>query len=253
MTIVVGPCMRRACGSARTWIALLGLIAAVALSPSARAAGGAAGAVLEARAVAGVERVVMRAVGELIVRQGETESLQVEAEPALLPKIASEVRDGTLYLAFRATPIWTTAPLRFHLTVRQIESLESVASANVRIGALRAESFLLTLSGSGNVDIESLDARRFETRLTGSGNVRIGAGRVGRQRVLLQGSGNYLAGAMASHSATLSIEGSGNAMVHAGEELVVRIAGSGNVRYHGNPLVEHIVTGSGGVSRVGGW
>lgn len=253
MAIAVAPGMRHACSSVRTGVAVLGLIVAVTLSPSARAAGGGAGAILEPRTVTGIERVVMRAAGELIVTQGATEKLQVEAEPALLPKIASEVRDGTLYLAFRTTPIWTTAPLRFHLTVRQIESLEAVASANVRIGSLHADSFLLVLGGSGNVEIESLDARRFETRLTGSGNVRIGGGRVGRQRVLLQGSGNYLAGAMGSHTAMLSIEGSGNATVHAGEELVVRIAGSGNVRYHGNPLVEHVVTGSGGVSRAGGW
>ena len=69
------------------------------LVPSARAgddAGGdrtgdAAGTATEQRPVAGIDRIVMRATGELIVRQGPSESLTVEAEPRLLPQIASEV------------------------------------------------------------------------------------------------------------------------------------------------------------------
>ena len=210
----------------------------------------AAGTAVEQRPVADIRRVVMRATGELIVRQGQRETLQVEAEPRLLPKIASEVRDGTLFLEFHGSQINTAHPLVFRLTVKQLEGLDSVASADVRIGALRADSFLLRLTGSGEVGIETLDAARFETELSGAGTVRVDGGRVGEQTLRLRGSGDYVAGALQSRNARVSLDGSGDATVRAGESLVVRIAGSGDLRYFGDPRVEQVISGAGSVSRA---
>jgi len=225
------------------------LLAALVALPGS---GDAAGTATEQRAVAGVRRVVMRATGELIVREGPSERLVVEAEPQLLPKIASEVRDGTLYLEFHANQINTPYPLRFHLTVKRLEGLDSVASAEVHIGALHTDSFVLKLTGSGDVDIEALDAARFETQLTGAGNVSVGGGRVGQQTLILKGSGDYTAGALDSRKASVNIDGSGNATVRTSEQLVVRIGGTGDVRFHGNPRVDEIISGAGSVTRADG-
>lgn len=224
----------------------------VAMLGAVSAAAGAAGTATEQRAVDGVRRIVLRATGELIVREGARESLVVEAEPRLLPKIASEVRNGTLYLEFDGNQINTAYPLRFRLTVKRLEGVDSVASANMDIGALHTDSFVLKLAGSGDVGIEALDAARFETQLTGAGNVSVGGGRVGQQTLILKGSGDYAAGALASRKASIHIEGSGNATVRASDELVVRIGGTGDVRFYGNPRVDEIVSGAGSVARADG-
>ncbi|MDO9599366.1 MAG: head GIN domain-containing protein [Azoarcus sp.] len=223
---------------------LIGLVATLAGPAQA------AGTVVEQRPVAGIRHVVMRATGELLVRQGPSESLQIEAEAHLLPKISSEVRNGTLLLAFNAPQITTSYPMVFRLTVKHLESLDSVASADVSIGALRADSFVLKLTGSGDIGIEALDAGRFETQLSGAGTVRVDDGQVGEQALRLQGSGDYVAGALESRKTSVTIDGSGNATVRASEQLVVRIAGSGDVRYYGHPRVDQIISGAGSVSRA---
>ncbi len=229
----------------RPWPVPAGLLTVLM---AATGSAGAADTAIEAREVSGIHRVVMRAVGELNIRQGEREHLEIEAEPRLLPMISSEVREGILYLEFRSSQINTTHPLRFRLTVTRLEGLDSVASADVRVAALRTDSFHLRLIGSGDVAIESLDAARVETHLTGAGDISIDGGRVEQQTLLLRGSGDYVAGALGSRKASVTIEGSGNATVSASEQLIARIAGSGDVRYYGNPRVERTISGAGSVS-----
>ncbi|HRP95459.1 MAG TPA: head GIN domain-containing protein [Rhodocyclaceae bacterium] len=206
---------------------------------------------IEQRTVSGIERVVMGTTGELVIRQGASESLQIESEARLLPKIASEVRDGTLHLHFRTPQASTTYPLVFRLTVKQLESLDSTASADVHIGALRSEDFVLTLGGSGDIAVDALEARSLEARLSGAGTISIGGGRVDRQILLLEGAGDYFAGGLASRHAEIDIDGSGTATVHAGERLVVRIAGSGDVLYHGTPRIDEQISGAGSVQPAG--
>lgn len=218
-------------------------------------AGSASGAntTTEARDVTGFDRVVMRAVGDLTIRQGTSEHLEIEAEPHLLPKIGSEVRDGVLYLEILAPQFQTQYPLHFRLTVKQLEALDSTASANVDIGALRTDALELKLTGSGDIHVESLDATHVDTQLTGAGNVSIGAGRVDQQTLQLQGSGDYSTDKMLSRAARVNIAGSGNATVHASELLEVRIGGSGDVHYFGSPRIKQSISGAGSVSPGQAW
>jgi hypothetical protein len=206
--------------------------------------------VLEQRAVAHVQRVVMRATGELIVRQGASETLQIEAEARLLPQIATDVRDGTLYLEFRAPQVDSAQPVVFRLTVTDLEALDSVGSADVRIGALTTDALALTLSGSGDITADALELGRLEAHLTGAGTITISAGRVAEQILHLSGAGDYGAAPLESRRATVHLDGSGNVTVHATEQLVVYIAGSGDVRYRGTPRVEQLISGAGSVSRL---
>ena len=234
--------------SQRTLAAILFGVAAVFATSV-----GAADTQTEARNVAGFDRVVMRAVGELTINQGASEALEIEAEPQLLPKIGSEVRDGVLYLEILAPQFTTQYPLRFRLTVKQLEGLDSMASANVRIGTLRSESLELKLTGSGGIRIDALDAAQVETHLAGAGNVSIHGGQVDRQTLQLQGSGDYATGEMKSRAVRVNIAGSGNVTVHASELLEVRISGSGDVQYVGTPRIEQDISGAGNVSPAPAW
>ncbi len=213
-------------------------------------AGSASGAdtTTEARDVAGFDRVVMRSVGELTIHQGTSEHLEIEAEPQLLPKIGSEVRDGVLYLEILTPQFQTREPLHFRLTVKQLEGLDSMASGSVNIGALKTDSLELKLTGSGDIHVDSLDATQVDTRLTGAGNVSIGGGQVDQQTLQLQGSGDYAAGGMKSRTTRVNIVGSGNVTVNSSDLLDVRIGGSGDVHYFGTPRIEQSISGAGSVS-----
>ena len=59
--------------------------------------------VTEEREVEGFREVVFAAIGELMVEQGSTESLVIEAESNVLRRIRTEVRGETLHIEMQST------------------------------------------------------------------------------------------------------------------------------------------------------
>lgn len=204
----------------------------------------------ETRPVPEVRRVVLRSVADLVIHQGKRPALQAEAEPHLLPLLSSEVRDGTLYLDVTGS-LHTRSPLRFHLTLVQLESLVAEGSGEVSIGSLMTPSLSLVAAGSGTIRLESFDGRQIRAKLLGAAQIEIGGGRVEQQSVAIEGSGDYRAGGLASDHAVVGISGSGNAYVTARHKVSANVYGSGEVGIHGNPRIEQSISGAGAVTRLG--
>lgn len=205
----------------------------------------------ESRLISGVNHVVLRGVGDLIFTQSDHESLVVEAEPKLLPKISTEVRSGVLYLDFNENRISTRHPIRFYLSVKDLYRIQSEGSGEIRSGKLHLGYLEIDLRGSGSARIESLSAKHLKVGLVGSGAVRIDGGEVALQEVSIEGSGDYRAPQLTSAKTSVSISGAGNAAVAASEHLTARISGSGEINYIGNAKVESHITGAGSLTRRG--
>ena len=210
----------------------------------------AAQVVTQTREVSGFDQVVFAAVGELYVTQGQREHLTIEAEPAVLREITSEVRSRRLTLGFASgSSVLAREPIRFRLELQALRALELQSAGNVHVGALKTENLSLGLPGSGDIEIERLDARGLELRLSGSGSVSIKRGQVDSQRIEIGGAGSVMTTGLASRDAEVSIDGSGEVRLSATARLVARIAGSGSVRFSGNPRLIESITGAGTVER----
>ena len=123
----------------------------------------------ETREVSGFDEVELSGVGNLSIRQTGTESLSVEAEEDILPKIRTEVVDGRLVIGPEPnTSIETTEPINYELTVDDLGALE--------------------LSGSGEVDAEGIDTDELGVDISGSGAMKA-SGRADSQQVNLSGTG----------------------------------------------------------------
>ena len=213
------------------------------------AKGGAAELAKETRPVANFDQVVLRAVGDLTIKQGEEERLVVEAERSLLPKLTSQVRAGVLYLGTEES-FSTQYPIRYALTVKRLSRLTSEGTGQVAIAELAVPSLEVKLAGSGGMSVSTLTARELTVKLGGSANVNIDDGTVTTQRVAIDGSGRYAAPRLASERASVSINGSGEVVLKARDTLSVQIAGSGTVSYHGDPAVSRTIVGAGSVTRA---
>jgi hypothetical protein len=209
-----------------------------------------AGTAVEQREVSGFDTVVWQAGGELAIEQTGRERLSIEADPAVLAKIVTEVRRGRLVIGFKPGRVVSRETVRFRLEVKSLAALESTGSGTVRIGALSGGDLSLQLAGSDTVQLARLSARTLDVRLAGAGEVVVGGGRVERQRVVITGAANYQAARLDCRDAEVSIDGSGNIEVTARERLVARIAGSGDVVYHGHPRVAETVSGAGTVRQA---
>jgi len=183
----------------------------------------------EPRDVSGFDEVELRGVGNLSIRQTGSESLTVEAEEDVLPKIRTEVVNDRLVIGPEpSTCIQAFEPINYELTVKDLRALR--------------------VSGAGNIDAEDIGTDKLSTAIDGTGAVKI-SGRADSQEISISGAGAYRAKDLQSKEAKVDVVGAGSAIVNASEALDVKVSGVGSVEYIGNPTVEKDVSGVGRVSK----
>lgn len=225
-------------------------VTAAAIVPGARIAAAQPKTATETRAVSGYEAIDWQGVGELTINQDGREGVVLEAEPRLLSRIRTEVRNGTLVLHFAEGSFTTEAPIRFAVSLKSLRRLTASGSGDIRIGRLTTPGLTLRLDGAGDLVIDELASDRLDLRVEGSGSVTIASGEVGEQVVEIDGSGSYHGEAMRSERCRLTISGSADASVYVRRALDIRVSGSGDVRYRGEPRVTQSIDGAGSIERI---
>jgi hypothetical protein len=207
-------------------------------------------AATESRSVADFDEVVFAIPGEVSIKQGPSETLTLEAEPAVLSKITTEIHGRRLLIGLVPGRVETQQPIRMKLGVRTLRAFESRTAGEISIGALSSDSLALALAGGGSIRLDRLEnARSLDVRITGAGEVAIGGGKVKAQQLAIAGMGTYVAPKLASERAQVAIDGNGNVQLAASSTLAVRIAGVGHVRYHGDPAVTRSIQGVGSIEK----
>jgi len=183
----------------------------------------------ESRDVSGFEAVELREIGSLSIEQTGSESLTVEAEGDVLPKLTTEVVNDRLVIGPKpGTTVQTTKPINYKLTVEALDALE--------------------VSGSGDVEAEGISTDRLAVTIGGAGNVKAG-GEADKQEIDISGSGAYRAENLNSREAKIGVSGAGSAIVNVSEELDADVSGVGSVEYIGDPTVKRDASGAGRVSK----
>lgn len=183
----------------------------------------------ESRDVGGFEEVELRGIGDLSIRQTGSESLTIEAENDVLPKLESRVVGDRLLLGPESgADIHTREPIVYELTVKNLSALEVLGAARVEADDIETARLAVTISGAGNVDT---------------------AGEAGQQEIDITGSGIYQAEDLHSKEVEIDIIGAGSAVVNVSEDLDAGISGVGSVEYIGDPAVKQDMNGAGVVSK----
>lgn len=201
------------------------------------------------RPVSGIDRVVLRTVGNLEIRQGAEEALVVEAEPKVIARITTKMSGGTLTIDSSGGGFSTREPVRFVLQVKRLGAIESSASGSIHATALTADRLQLALSGSGEMRIDELTARTLSVEGSGAGTITIGPGHVDRAEIRMSGSGEYAAPELRAIDARVDVDGSAEAVVAVDRSLAASVGGAGRIGYRGNPALTRRVGGAGSIER----
>lgn len=110
---------------------------------------------------------------EVQIEQGARETLTLDAEAAMLPKITTEVRSRRLEISAVPGRVETTRPIRVKLGARSLRAFESRGAGTVRVGPLSSDS---------------LAAQSLNVRTAGAGDVSVDRGQVAAQKVAIAGS-----------------------------------------------------------------
>jgi hypothetical protein len=197
----------------------------------------ASGLATESRPVSNVHTVILDGVGELILNEGSQESLVIEAEKSVLPRMITKLNSGTLTLTLASGSTSTQEPIRYKLNVKKLERLETKGSGDVQATGLKnSPSLKVISSGSGNITFHNLNTKQFTFTSSGSGDIQID-GKTQKQTVTLDGANNYDAARFDSLDTHIVLSGAGNAKLAVKNNLSGTISGAGNVDYTGHPKV----------------
>jgi hypothetical protein len=223
-------------------MALAGM--AVALGGAVLAGSAAAQAVVtEERSVAGIAELELSGIGTLRLIQGDTESLFITAEEAVLPQLTSEVTNGRLVIAPLGS-FSTSEPVTYELTVTDLTAIALSGSTEIEGEEFTTERLTVELAGSSTLTLAALTANDLTLTLEGSAEAEL-AGEVARQRIELSGSSTYLAAELASQEVEITAGGSSEATLLVSETLDAEVEGSATVEYHGDPTVRDDISGAG--------
>ena len=144
----------------------------------------------------------------------------------MLPKITSEVSDGTLILGSKSNAeIIPTKPISYSLTVKDLTGL--------------------AVSGSGSVTMSKLATPALSTDISGSAAITA-SGTADDQDLKISGSGRFEAEQLRSKTVKVDMSGSGIASVYASDVLDIQMSGSGTLTYTGDPKqLTQQISGSG--------
>ena len=202
--------------------------------------------------VSGFDRVSFETFGEIIIEQGDRESLTIEAPRDYMRYITAEVENGTLVISTRRG--FFGGPIRrvtYTITVENLEEVSLSGAGAVKILGLETEDLLVNLTGAGSIEIDDLRGEDLEVNLSSAGAIVI-AGEVETQEVDLSGVGSYEAGDLRTSETTITLSGAGSAVIWVEDYLDVDVSGIGSVAYYGeNPDVHQSVSGLGSVNTKG--
>lgn len=205
--------------------------------------------VTEMRELAAFDRIALGGVGHLVVRPGDRESVEVQASPALIPDVVTEVKGHTLHLRTRRRGFWPQGrldgPITFTVTFRELAALDLSGAGTVAGSGLCADHLALAISGAGKMALQ-LNVGQLIARISGSGRLSL-AGEAERQDLTISGAGELSARELVGRQGRVAISGSGCCAINVADELDVSVSGCGNVEYLGNPRLKKRVSGVGRV------
>ncbi len=190
--------------------------------------------VSEVRSIDGFEKLVVRGFYEVLLEEGDHESVFVEADENLIELIETE-RIGRTLKIFNDKSIRSEEGIRIVVTYRNLETITSTGAAIIENrGPLVADYLELNLKGAGIINLQ-VEVDEIDVELSGVGLIELD-GAADLQRVSLKGAGNLSAYDFETEETTIQLSGVGAAQVFARNRLDARVKGIGHISYRGDPV-----------------
>ncbi|RNI23616.1 head GIN domain-containing protein [Rufibacter latericius] len=175
---------------------------------------------------------------EVVLTQGATPSLKLEAEENILPFIESTVENGMLTIKTKDNTIRNAKRLKAYVTVRDLEALELAGGIKLTTtNTINGSTLKLDFAGGINVEM-ALQVKKLDADMAGGTKVSL-SGRAETVQLDLAGASNLKALNLKTDYLTIDAAGASHAEVNVSKELNVEAAGIVSVDYKGSPKINH--------------
>lgn len=209
--------------------------------------------VTETRAVTGFDSIEVDFPAQIVISQGQAESVKVKGEDNFLPGLKTEVRNGALEIFYKAADgdrVNPTEPVVITIVVTDLTEVDFTSAGELTIDDVKTDRLDISLSGAGSIKMTSLDVEDLSVVLSGAGSMSA-SGSAENLNVEINGFGSFNGGDLHAATADVVLSGAGSATVWADESLDAEISGAGSVNYYGDAAVTKQIGGLGGVKHLG--
>jgi hypothetical protein len=209
--------------------------------------------ILETRDVSDFRAIEVGYPAQVSVKQGNTESVKIEAEDNLLPGLKTEVTNGTLRIFYKSEKnkrVNPTQIVQITIVVKDLKEVKFSSAGDLTIDNLATDHLEVSLSGTGNVNLKDIQAKTLRVSLSGAGSMTA-SGTADALDVTISGFGNFTGTELRNQGARINISGAGSTTVWVYKELTADISGAGSVNYYGTASVTQYISGVGNVKHLG--
>ncbi len=190
---------------------------------------------------------------EVLIVQGKSETIKLEADDNLLPQLSTKVQNGKLVITNNESEwskrVEASQTVKITITGKDLRDVEFSAAGKLRIEKLESDSLNFDLSGAGEVTLIDLKVDDLNCSLTGAGDIKVD-GTANNVNVEIDGFGSFYGDDLQSLNADVTINGAGSVKLKVKTQLNAEINGAGSIGYYGKPTVDQSINGAGSIDRL---
>lgn len=194
--------------------------------------------VTETRNLAAFSRVQFDGIGDLEIRKGDKESLEIKASESQVKNVSTEVRDNTLYVSnekkLQLISIGSNPKIKFILTAKDLDYINFRGTGSLVASDFKAERFEILTSGTSSTDINSIDANSVSISSTGNGDIKVNSIKAKNVDINSNGTGSSTFKNIESDKVSLVGRGTGDIeLAGKTKDFQVNLLSTGNLRARG--------------------
>jgi len=179
----------------------------------------------------------------IIITQGDANTVKVEADEKEQLLVKTEVKEGILLITGKGSNL--EKPVK--IGVKSLNSLSVSGSGDVKTdNQLICDKLSIETSGAGNIHV-NVKATEIKARLSGAGDILL----KGTAQLLdadVSGAGDLKASNLEVDKAKVKVSGAGNGKVNVKQSLDADVSGAGDIIYKGKPVERTInISGAGSI------
>ncbi len=202
----------------------------------------------EARTVEPFTGLKLQTLARVVIRPGERDAVEIQAEGNVLPLIDTRIERGTLVV--EDTRRFKSSSAEVTITVRQLESLEAGGATAVVAEGLRGPALSINLGGVSALTLKAVAIDRLHASLGGASALKMN-GSAGDLSLALGGTAAVQAAELEAGRVSVSGGGTAQARLWATQSLSISVGGAAGVRYYGVSNASVQTSGVAQVRRLG--
>ncbi len=164
---------------------------------------------------------------KVILKEGGSESITIEAEGVNPEDIVTEVKGNTLNVKMKKGS-YKKSKINLSISYRSLKSVSNSGSSDIHAeNPIKGDSFEFNSSGSGDFT-GAFDVKKLNINISGSSDMKL-SGKADKQAYAISGSGDVDAAKLSGGEADVAISGSGDISLNVSGPVRSAVSGSGKV------------------------